>query len=84
MRAAMRSVGRPIDSTLALFINAAILIVAAALFHANGYNDVTEIGYAFRPLSPLLVLASHQRCLLLRCSRPASTRRSSRRSPDKS
>ena len=47
-----------IDSTialsLALFINAAILIVAAAVFHANGHDDVAEIGDAFHLLSPLL------------------------------
>jgi manganese transport protein len=47
-----------IDSTialsLALFINAAILIVAAAVFHAHGHEDVAEIGDAFRLLSPLL------------------------------
>ncbi|MDR5759850.1 Nramp family divalent metal transporter [Caballeronia sp. LZ035] len=42
--------------TLALFINAAILIVAAAVFHANGHEDVAEIGDAFRLLSPLLGL----------------------------
>ncbi|CDY77726.1 Manganese transport protein MntH [Caballeronia glathei] len=48
------------DSTialmLALFINAAILIVAASTFHATGHSDVTEIGEAFRLLSPLLGL----------------------------
>ncbi|SAK97812.1 manganese transport protein MntH [Caballeronia hypogeia] len=43
--------------TLALFINAAILIVAAAVFHANGHQDVAEIGDAFRLLSPLLGLS---------------------------
>lgn len=42
--------------TLALLINAAILIVAAAVFHANGHEDVAEIGDAFRLLSPLLGL----------------------------
>src|SRR6185437_10065975 len=46
------------DSTialmLALFINAAILIVAAAVFHANGKTDVTEIEQAYVLLSPLL------------------------------
>ncbi|MFM0138029.1 Nramp family divalent metal transporter [Caballeronia grimmiae] len=42
--------------TLALFINAAILIVAAAVFHASGHNEVAEIGDAFRLLSPLLGL----------------------------
>jgi manganese transport protein len=46
------------DSTialmLALFINAAILIVAAAVFHAGGKTDVTEIEQAYALLSPLL------------------------------
>ncbi|MDR5734655.1 Nramp family divalent metal transporter [Caballeronia sp. LZ025] len=42
--------------TLALFINAAILIVAAAVFHASGHKEVAEIGDAFRLLSPLLGL----------------------------
>ncbi len=45
------------DSTialmLALFVNAAILIVAAAVFHANG-KDVAEIEEAYALLSPLL------------------------------
>src|SRR6195952_3175141 len=48
------------DSTvalmLALFINAAILIVAAATFHESGHADVAEIGKAFELLSPLLGL----------------------------
>ncbi|WP_321797169.1 Nramp family divalent metal transporter [Caballeronia sp. J97] len=43
--------------TLALFVNAAILIVAAAVFHANGHDEVAEIGDAFRLLSPLLGLS---------------------------
>ncbi|MEP6923542.1 MAG: Nramp family divalent metal transporter [Pyrinomonadaceae bacterium] len=47
-----------IDSTLALmfalFINAAILIVAAAAFHANGNYEVAEIADAYKLLSPLL------------------------------
>lgn len=42
--------------TLALLINAAILIVAAAVFHASGHDEVAEIGDAFRLLSPLLGL----------------------------
>jgi manganese transport protein len=46
------------DSTialmLALFVNAAILIVAAAVFHANGKTDVAEIEQAYALLSPLL------------------------------
>ena len=46
------------DSTIALglafFINAAILVLAAATFHAGGKRDVTEIGEAYRLLSPML------------------------------
>jgi manganese transport protein len=48
------------DSTialmLALFINASILIVAAAAFHTSGNTDVAEIGQAHQLLSPLLGL----------------------------
>ncbi|GEC16062.1 manganese transport protein [Nitrobacter winogradskyi] len=48
------------DSTialmLALFVNAAILIVAAAVFHGSGHTEVAEIGDAFKLLSPLLGL----------------------------
>ncbi len=47
-----------IDSTIALmfalFINAAILIVAAAAFHSSGNTEVAEIGDAYKLLSPLL------------------------------
>jgi len=41
---------------LALFVNAAILIVAAAVFHASGRTEVAEIGEAHELLSPLLGL----------------------------
>lgn len=40
--------------TLALFINSAILIVAAATFYNNGYREVAEIQEAYKLLSPLL------------------------------
>ena len=47
-----------IDSTIALsfalFINAAILIVAAATFHTSGNSGVAEIQDAYKLLSPLL------------------------------
>ena len=47
-----------IDSTVALsvalFINAAILIVAAATFHTSGHSEVAEIQDAYKLLSPLL------------------------------
>lgn len=39
---------------LALFVNAAILILAAAVFHKNGYNGVSEIQDAHRLLEPML------------------------------
>ncbi|NWA38145.1 Nramp family divalent metal transporter [Pseudomonas reactans] len=42
---------------LALFINAAILIVGAAAFHTSGLTDVAEIEQAFELLSPLLGLS---------------------------
>src|SRR5467141_2012804 len=47
-----------LDSTVALmfalFINAAILIVAAATFHSRGQNNVAEIQDAYKLLSPML------------------------------
>jgi manganese transport protein len=47
-----------LDSTFALmcalFINAAILIVAAATFHERGHADVAEIQQAYQLLSPVL------------------------------
>jgi len=47
-----------IDSTIALsfalFINAAILIVAAATFHTSGHSEVAEIQDAYKLLTPLL------------------------------
>ncbi len=47
-----------IDSTIALtfalFINAAILIIAAATFHTSGNSDVAEIQDAYKLLTPLL------------------------------
>jgi manganese transport protein len=50
-----------IDSTvalmLALFVNAAILIVSAATFYRNGYHQVAEIQDAHKLLSPLLGVA---------------------------
>jgi manganese transport protein len=46
------------DSTIALsfafFINAAILIVAAATFHTSGHTEVAEIQDAYHLLTPLL------------------------------
>ncbi len=39
---------------LALFVNAAILVVAAAVFHRTGHYEVADIGDAYKLLSPLL------------------------------
>src|SRR5437762_6546098 len=38
----------------ALFINAAILIMAAATFHGSGHESVADIGDAYQLLTPLL------------------------------
>ena len=47
-----------LDSTIALsfafFINAAILIIAAATFHTSGHPEVAEIQDAYKLLTPLL------------------------------
>jgi len=46
------------DSTIALFfalfINAAILIIAGAAFHTTGHSEVADIGEAYHLLAPLL------------------------------
>ena len=63
-----------IDSTFALmsalFINAAILIMAAATFHGSGYEDVADISDAYKLLSPLLgsTMASTLFAIALLCS----------------
>ncbi len=63
-----------IDSTFALmfalFINAAILVMAAAVFHGSGHQDVADIGDAYQLLSPLLGagLASALFAIALLCS----------------
>ena len=64
------------DSTialmLALFVNAAILIVAAAAFHANGQTDVAEIGQAYRAaVAAARRSASRRCCSRWRCWPPA-------------
>ena len=63
-----------IDSSFALmsalFINAAILIMAAATFHGTGYEDVADIGDAYQLLSPLMgtTVASTLFAVALLCS----------------
>ncbi len=68
-----------LDSTIALglslFINAAILILGAAVFHVRGMNDVADISQAYRLLSPVLgaSLASVLFAAALLCSGQNST-----------
>src|SRR5216110_1422764 len=68
-----------IDSSVALmfalFINAAILIVAAATFHSHGQHDVAEIQDAYKLLSPTLgvPIASALFAFALLASRQNST-----------
>jgi manganese transport protein len=63
-----------IDSSVALmfalFINAAILVMAAATFHGTGHQDVADIGDAYQLLSPLLgsAMASALFAIALLCS----------------
>jgi manganese transport protein len=63
-----------IDSSVALmfalFINAAILVMAAAAFHGSGHEAVADIGDAYQLLSPLLgtKLASVVFAVALLCS----------------
>jgi manganese transport protein len=63
-----------IDSSFALmfalFINAAILIMAAATFHGTAFEQVAEIGDAYKLLAPLLgtTMASVLFAVALLCS----------------
>jgi manganese transport protein len=50
----MANVDSALALTLALFVNASILIVAAAVFYRSGHFDVAAIQDAFKLLSPLL------------------------------
>jgi manganese transport protein len=59
----------------ALFVNAAILILAAAVFHRGGHPEVAQLEEAHRLLAPLLgtSLASIVFAVALLCSGQAST-----------
>ncbi|MGA8779569.1 MAG: Nramp family divalent metal transporter [Terracidiphilus sp.] len=50
----MANVDSALALTIALFVNAAILIVAAAVFHRRGLFNVAAIQDAYKLLSPLL------------------------------
>jgi manganese transport protein len=64
------SIDSAVALMFALFINAAILIMAAATFHGTGHEDVAEIGEAYKLLSPLLgtTMASVLFAVALLCS----------------
>ncbi len=67
------------DSAVALnfafFINAAILVMAAATFHRHGLNQIAEIQDAYHTLSPLLGIpfASALFAIALLCSGQSAT-----------
>jgi manganese transport protein len=50
----MANVDSAMALTLALFVNAAILVVAAAVFHRSGHFEVAAIQDAYKLLSPLI------------------------------
>jgi manganese transport protein len=50
----MAGVDSALALTLALFVNAAILIMAAAVFHRSGHFEVAAIEDAYKLLSPLV------------------------------
>lgn len=50
----MANVDSAFALTLALFVNAGILIVAAAVFHRSGHFEVAAIEDAYKLLSPLV------------------------------
>jgi len=43
-----------ISLSLALLVNAAIMVLAASAFHGNGHQDVADIGDAYRLIEPLV------------------------------
>jgi manganese transport protein len=50
----MANVDSALALTVALFVNAAILVVAAAVFHRSGHYEVAAIQDAYKLLSPLV------------------------------
>jgi manganese transport protein len=50
----MANIDSVLALTIALFVNAAILIVAAAVFHRSGHFEVAAIEDAYKLLSPLV------------------------------
>jgi manganese transport protein len=50
----MANIDSALALTVALFVNAAILVVAAAVFHRSGHYEVAAIEDAYKLLSPLV------------------------------
>ena len=50
----LNTVDSAVALNMAFFVNAAILIMAAAVFHRSGHTDIAEIQDAYRLLEPLL------------------------------
>jgi manganese transport protein len=50
----MANIDSALALTIALFVNAAILVVAAAVFHRSGHFEVAAIEDAYKLLSPLV------------------------------
>ncbi len=71
----MNLVDSVVALNLALFVNAAILILAAAVFHTSGHQDVAQLEDAHRLLAPLLgtSIAATLFAVALLCSGQAST-----------
>jgi manganese transport protein len=64
------SIDSAVALMFALFINAAILVMSAAVFHGSGHEDVADIGDAYKLLSPLMgtTMASVLFAVALLCS----------------
>jgi manganese transport protein len=71
----MNLVDSSIALNAALFVNGAILVLAAAVFHRSGHHDVAQLEEAHRLLAPLLgtSLAATLFAVALLCSGQAST-----------
>ena len=64
-----------VSLTLALFVNAAIMILAASAFHGNGYKEVADIADAHKLLAPIVgsALAASLFAIALLASGQSST-----------
>jgi manganese transport protein len=71
----MNLVDSAVALNCALFVNAGILVLAAAVFHTSGHQDVAKLEDAHQLLAPLLgtTLASILFAVALLCSGQAST-----------